>query len=210
MAAHPPPFFVNALESIVNSQAQSILGRTFDKVMPDTGEARKCDDMTDLRPAAHISQGLAIICTTPTKLPPYFHGSSRPPELFTVVHDRRGIHLVVDKLFRSVCDRLVHKCTHIVIMNTLSARLTLFTPSPHAPRCTPLPPQRSPFNAARPRSLRRERQSGKMHEEAPLLVSSPTAIRSLKILQAEVSYDCRGGMHDLDVAMLFTWRDSAS
>ncbi|KAJ7937532.1 hypothetical protein B0H13DRAFT_2261447 [Mycena leptocephala] len=73
---------------------ESILGR-FDKVMPDTGEARKCDDMTDLRPAAHISQGLAIICTTPTKLPPYFHGSSRPPELFTVVHDRRGIHLVV-------------------------------------------------------------------------------------------------------------------
>ncbi|KAJ7863223.1 hypothetical protein B0H13DRAFT_2282129 [Mycena leptocephala] len=51
MAAHPPPFFVNALESIVNTQAQVrtvIFRRTFDKVMPDTGEARKCDDMTDL------------------------------------------------------------------------------------------------------------------------------------------------------------------
>ncbi|KAJ7826424.1 hypothetical protein B0H13DRAFT_2272226 [Mycena leptocephala] len=98
MAAQPPPFFVNALESIVNTQAQVrtvIFRRTFDKVMPDTGEARKCDDMTDLRPVVHISPGLAIICTTPTKLPPYFHGSSRPPELFTVVHDRRGIHLVI-------------------------------------------------------------------------------------------------------------------
>ncbi|KAJ7836727.1 hypothetical protein B0H13DRAFT_1912888 [Mycena leptocephala] len=84
--------------------SESILGRTFDKVMPGTGEARKCDDLTDLspfialiarRPVAHISPGLAIICTTPTKLPPYFHGCSRPPELFTVVHDCRGIHLVI-------------------------------------------------------------------------------------------------------------------